>query len=668
MRSSKRALTTTDITRLEVFSDPQFTPDGTAFTFTSTTINEEKEYESHLFFQKLNEKEANPWTFNASKNNQLRFSPDGKRAVFQSTRSGLSQIWLIHMDGGEPKQLTTFHRGATNPVWAPDGKHIFFSAYLALNDDIHHQKEPTKEEKKEEQKTKQQKPMIVNRLDYKSDARGLHDHTRKQIIMMNVDEGTLKQLTNNGADHEFQDISPDGNAILFTATLNDDADYELTNDLYCLHIQTEEKKKLTNGEGIYFKASFSPDGAKIASFGHEFAYKGASLTELHVFDYETAKRRWLSKDWDIQLGDSMIGDTRLGESESGPVWNEDSTCIFFIATSEGATELYQVSLEGKRQVLYKNDNHVFGFAYDGSTKSFLLGISNPTTPCDFYLLKEDETLIPLTNSNKALLDEVEFQEPEVLSVKTEDDWIVQGWLLRPYGFTEEKKYPTILEIHGGPHAMYGQTFFFEMQLLAAKGYVVLYTNPRGSHGYGQKFVNACREDYGSGDYRDLMAAVDYAVKKYSFIDDQRLGVTGGSYGGFMTNWIIGHTNRFKVAVTQRSISNWLSFYGVSDIGYFFTEWEHGVNLLDDPAKLWALSPLKYAEKIETPLLILHGELDYRCPIEQGEQLFITLKHLKKEVEFIRFPKANHELSRSGKPYMRIERLNHICRWFEKYLA
>ncbi len=176
-----------------------------------------------------------------------------------------------------------------------------------------------------------------------------------------------------------------------------------------------------------------------------------------------------------------------------------------------------------------------------------------------------------------------------------------------------------------------------------------------------------RSDYGGKDYEDLMAAVDYALDNYSFIDEDRLGVTGGSYGGFMTNWIVGHTNRFKAAVTQRSISNWLSFYGVSDIGYFFTKWELGHNLMEDPKKLWDFSPLKYAENIETPLLILHGEKDFRCPIEQGEQLFITLKHLRKEVEFVRFPDANHELSRSGNPKLRIARLEHICRWFEKYL-
>lgn len=207
-----------------------------------------------------------------------------------------------------------------------------------------------------------------------------------------------------------------------------------------------------------------------------------------------------------------------------------------------------------------------------------------------------------------------------------------------------------------------------MQVLADKGYAVLFTNPRGSHGYGQTFVNAVRGDYGGMDYADIMSGVDYVLEHFDFIDETRLGVTGGSYGGFMTNWIVGHTDRFKAAVTQRSISNWLSFYGVSDIGYFFTEWEVGCNVWDDPERLWHHSPLKYVKNIQTPLLILHSEKDYRCPIEQAEQLFIALKHLKRETKLVRFPEANHDLSRSGPPALRLERLNHIVGWFEQHLT
>lgn len=667
MTHSKRPLTTDDFTKLNIYSDPQVSPDGHTYVFVSTSINEKQEYNSHLYVQTIDEEMPVQWTFGQHKDSHPRFSPDGKQLVFQSDRSGVSQLWLLGTNGGEAKQLTTFKYGATNPSWSQDGKKVIFTALLDQDDDIHKQTEQSKEERERELKEKKNQPLIVNELKYKSDARGFHDGKRSQLVMYDLDNETYTQLTNSNSHHSFQDISPSGNDVLFAANLSEDADHELTNDLFLLNMATKEIEQLTNGKGSYHSARFSPKGDKIACLGHEYEFAGATQHELYIFDVESKHRTCLSGDWDFQIGDVMIGDTRLGESESGPIWSADGQFLYFIATDFGATGLYKVDLNGELTTLYKKDSHVFGFSYRQKTHDFILGISTPTDPGNFYLLNEKSELTTLTYANQTFLEEVALSTPEALTITAEDGWKIQGWLLKPYGYEEGKKYPFVLEVHGGPHMMYGQSFFHEMQLLAAKGYVVLYTNPRGSYGYGQEFVDAVRGDYGGKDYSDLMDAVDYVLENYSFIDENRLGVTGGSYGGFMTNWIVGHTNRFKAAVTQRSISNWLSFYGVSDIGFFFTKWEHGYNLLDDPKKLWDFSPLKYAKNIETPLLILHAEQDYRCPIEQGEQLFITLKHLRKEVEFVRFPGANHELSRSGHPDLRIERLNHILRWFDKYL-
>ncbi|WP_404451596.1 S9 family peptidase [Virgibacillus necropolis] len=666
MATNKRALTAEDIKRLETYSDPQHTPNGDTYTFVSTTISKENKYQSQLYVQKLTENEPRQWTFDDSKNSNPRFSSDGSMIVFQSNRSGLTQLWLANTDGGEARQLTNFKNGASNPEWSKDGNCILFSAELEQGDDVANQCEQSKDERKQDKENKAKKAVVINRLKYKSDGVGFRDEKRTQIVRYDLRDESFTQLTEGDADYAFMDISPNGNLILFSANVDDDEDYSLTDDLYTLDITTNEIIKITDGKGSYGSASFSQNGEKIACLGHDYAYKTATQDQLYVFDIATKERTCLSESIDMQPDNVMIGDTLMGQSTTGPVWSKEDDKLYFIASDHGATGLYQADLNGEISVLYKDSNHVFGFSYHTETDKFIVGISTPTNPCNFYQLHDGE-LSRLTNANANLLDKVTLSQPETITVEAEDGWEIQGWLLHPYGFEEDKKYPFVLEIHGGPHAMYGQTYFHELQLLAAKGYVVLYTNPRGSDGYGQEFVTACREDYGGKDYTDLMIAVDYALENYTFIDKDRLGVTGGSYGGFMTNWIVGHTNRFKAAVTQRSIANWLSFYGVSDIGYFFTEWELGKNLLDDPTKLWDFSPLKYAKQIETPLLIVHGEQDLRCPIEQGEQLFVTLKQLKKEVEFVRFPDASHDLSRNGDPLMRIERLNHICRWFDKYL-
>ncbi|MFD1414663.1 S9 family peptidase [Oceanobacillus jeddahense] len=662
----KRALTATDFQNIKAVSEPEFISEDT-YSYVVTSVNADKEYESQVFVHHLTDNVHKQWTTGNHRNHTFRVSPNKEKAFFLSDRSGTSQIWLTDFNGGEAKKITTFPNGVFSPVWSNDGKSILFCSFLEKDDDITSLKELSKEEKQAKQKEQQTKPLVVDRLKYKSDARGFHDHSKVQIIQYDVTADTFHQLTSKDSDHHLVDLAPDNKHLIFAANLEEDADASLVSDLYLLELQSKEITKLTDSKGSYHNAKFSRDSKQIVVYGHEFEYAGATLTKLFLYDLKSKERKLLSGDWSIQPGDTMVGDMRLGNSETGPVWSSDNESIYFIGSDYGAVHLYETDLEGNLKTRYSNHNHLFGFSYHPETESFILGISHPTDPCNFYKLSADNTLEQLTDVNKSFINDVALSEPEEITFTSSDGLDIQGWLLRPYGFQEGKKYPFVLEVHGGPHAMYGQTFFHELQLLAARGYVVLYTNPRGSHGYGQDFVNGVRENYGKGDYQDLMEAVDYCIEQFSFIDETRLGVTGGSYGGFMTNWIVGHTNRFKAAVTQRSISNWLSFYGVSDIGFFFTKWEHGVNLMEDPTELWDISPLKYAENVETPLLILHGEKDYRCPIEQGEQLFITLKHLNKEVEFVRFPNANHELSRSGNPTLRVARLENICRWFEKYL-
>jgi acylaminoacyl-peptidase len=272
----------------------------------------------------------------------------------------------------------------------------------------------------------------------------------------------------------------------------------------------------------------------------------------------------------------------------------------------------------------------------------------------------------ITSLNAALLGARYVAEPERVQFAGADGWVIEGWLLRPRGFEPGKQWPLVLEIHGGPHGAYGHSFFHEFQVLAGRGYAVLYTNPRGSHAYGDTFVRACVGDWGGKDYLDLMAGVDHALG-LGWVDRDRLYVTGGSYGGFMTNWIVGHTDRFKAAVTQRSISNNVSAFGTSDIGWHFWRYEMGdATPWRDEHKLLERSPLTYVENVTTPLLILHAEKDLRCPIEQAEQFFVALKLLGKEAVFVRYQDDTHELTRGGKPKNRIDHARRVADWFDAH--
>lgn len=664
----KRPMKQDDFKNVNVISDPVMMPDGTGYAFVINKPADDDSYQSNIYVQSLTDEEKYaPWTFGSNKNSAPRFSPDGKQMVFESDRSGTGQLWIMNVNGGEARQLTTFKNGASNPQWSSDGSEIIFTASLESGEDVNEQVEQTKEEKEQKQAEKQKQALVIDRLQYKAEGIGLKDDKKTQVILYDVNNETFHQLTTAEDHHDFQDMSPDGERMLMLANLDEEADYTLRNGLYELEIATGHVKELTNEKQSYSSARYAPDGEKIVLIGNERGYRGATQDELYVLDASGNHSQILSETWDFQIGDVLIGDMRLGEAETGPVWSKDSTRIFFIRSEKGATQLCAVDLVGNLEVLYDENQHVFGFAYDATTGNFVLGVSSPENPGDLVHLKEDGTKKCLTEVNKTFLEQVDIASVEEVSYHAEDGVAIQGWLMKPIHFEADKKYPLILEIHGGPHMMYGNTFFHEMQVLAAEGNAVLYLNPRGSYGYGQAFVDGCREDYGGQDYRDLMQGIDDALATYDFIDETRLGVTGGSYGGFMTNWIVGHTNRFKAAVTQRSISNWLSFYGVSDIGYFFTAWEHELDLLDDSRALWDISPLKYADNVTTPLLIMHGEEDQRCPIEQGEQFYVALKHRKKDTTFVRFPGAGHELSRGGAPAMRIERLKHMCRWFREYL-
>ncbi|WP_062105315.1 S9 family peptidase [Bacillus niameyensis] len=662
--NNKQGIKPEDLYELKSVADPRLSPDGKEIVYIQTHLDKEKnDYVSNLFYINLNEKKPKAWTFGDHKTNSPVWSPDGNQVAFVSTRSGKSQIYMLSKYGGEAKQLTDCKNGASNPVWSPCGKKLAFSVKLGKQETVDDQTDTEKDKKKAEVK-----PLEVDKMKYKSDASGFLDLDQSsQIALLDLETEKLEQLTEGEYNFRLETWSPDGKFLVYTADLSEDTDFSFTNDIYLLHMDSRQIRKLTEGTGMFHQTSWSPDCRYLAYVGSEREYENATQAKLWIYDLENDTKVCITSDFDAPIGDFVVGDFLQGTVSPGVQWLADSRSFYFQVTDYGNTSIYFGNVDGELYPAFNDKQHTYGFSLDADSDKAVVAISTPTEPGDLYYVNlQSGDKERLTEVNQNFLSTRKLSVPEEIEFAGKDGWTVHGWIMKPIGCEEGEKYPLILEIHGGPHAMYGNTYFNEFQILAAEGYAVLYVNPRGSHGYGQKFVNAVRGDYGNGDYQDLMAAVDYAIDTYDYIAKDRLGVTGGSYGGFMTNWIVGHTNRFKAAVTQRSISNWISFYGVSDIGYYFTEWQILADL-SDIEKLWGHSPLKYVNHVETPLLIIHNEKDYRCPIEQAEQLFIALKRQKKETRFIRFPESNHELSRSGKPTLRINRLEYIRDWFIKYI-
>lgn len=654
----KHGIVSEDLYRLKSVVNPQFSPDGQSFVYVQTMIDKEKdEYQSQLFFQTI-EKGTVPvqWTFGKGKNHTPRWSPDGTQLAFVSNRSGKNQIYLLRVNGGEARQVTSLASGASNPVWSPDGTKLAFTTSLKSTQTIF-----DAEEKKQERPV----PLVVEKMRYKSDGEGFWQGQFKQVVLVNVENEEVTQLTTGEYDVSLFCWSPDGKYLAVGADVSEQVDFSFKNDVYLLNIENKELAPVTNGTGYFGSAAWSPDGKYLGMIGHEREYQNATLSKIWLYQTDTKSFSCFTPDWDVPVGDYMVGDFHQGAASPGLIWTSDSQGFYFIGSENGNTNIYLGEVKnGGIKPVHVSDQHVYGLSVHSDSGKAIAAISTPTEIGDLYLLSLNGAVFfeKLTNVND--VQDAVLSKPDLIEFAGADGRKVHGWLMKPIGFEVGKKYPLLLEIHGGPHAMYGNTYMNEFQIMAAEGYAVLYVNPRGSHGYGQDFVNAVRGDYGGGDYKDLMLAVDYVLEQYDFIDENRLCVTGGSYGGFMTNWIVGHTNRFKAAVTQRSISNWISFYGVSDIGYYFTEWQIDGDFRE-VQKLWKHSPLAYVENVETPLLILHSEKDYRCPIEQAEQLFIALKRLGKKTKFVRFPEENHELSRSGKPSLRKSRLDQIVEWFRE---
>jgi dipeptidyl aminopeptidase/acylaminoacyl peptidase len=676
-----RSITVEDLLNFKFISTPRIAPDGQRVAFTVTTIDERTlEYRSAIWMVSSAGSEAKRFVAGQGNAHSPCWSPDGRWLAFVSDRlgeasgknekeqkqrgKGKGQIWLIPTDGGEAFQLTFMPHGASDPVWSPDSKQLVFSAHVG----------PLDEETEDGKQLP--KVRVIDRLWYRLDGVGYIYERRQHLFLISVDGGEAEQLTDGDWDDSDVDWSPDGKRIAFTSSRAEDR-WRLPNpDLYTLSIEPGKGgtlRCLTDGSISCSAPAWSHDGKQLAfigarklrSAGQQYLYTIGTETERGVASCLTEKFEGTCMDWT----NSDIGDAHLIPK---PAWSADGGTLYVLAAHRGATRVYAVSsISGASEqpaTLTPGNIHVRDFSADASVKQLALLTADATHVQEIFTCSTATSgeMRRVTNFNTELLDELELSSLEYMPYTGADGWPMDGWILRPSNFDPAKKYPLVVEIHGGPHTQYGYGFFHEMQLLAAAGYVVLYTNPRGSCGYGYDFALAVRGAWGEKDSLDILAGVDALLEK-GYIDESRMGVTGGSYGGFMTNWLIGHSDRFKVAITDRSVANLASDFGSSDFGWVFADDELETTPWEDLERYMQMSPIKYAQNMRTPLLILHSEQDLRCNIEQAEQLFAVLKYMGREVLFIRFEGQSHGLSRAGHPKLRQERLRHILNWFEKYL-
>jgi dipeptidyl aminopeptidase/acylaminoacyl peptidase len=641
-----------DLTRIRFVSDARVSPDGRAVAFVVTTLSEERdEYLSQIWLVDTAGGEPRRFTAGPRRDTAPRWSPDGARLAFVSEREEKKkgQLYVMPVAGGEPTRLTDLRHGVSALEWSPDGTRLAFVSRVG----------GWVEPESEEEKRKSRPPRVITTLKYRFNGEGFTYDRRPQIFTVAADGGEPRQVTEGDYDHADPTWSPDGRALAFTAARHDERDHDDATDIWLVPAEGGTPRRLTDTRGPAGHPAFSPAGDMVAYLGR--ASRNAFGRNIRLFTVAVSggAPRCLTEDFDRSCGPLGVP----------PLWSADGRALTLAAEDQGALGLFRLEVGGGPPRSLVGGERVIGShsaSRDGSVLAFTA--SDPGAPSALFVCAADGGgERQLTDFNREWTREVTLARPERFRFERAG-FTVDAWIMKPHGLEPGRRYPLLLNVHGGPHAQYGYPFFDEFQVQAGAGYGVLYANPRGSQGYGEAFTAAVVGDWGGGDAADVQAALDEALRRFDWIDPERLGLLGGSYGGFMTSWIVGHSKRFRAACSERAVNVQTSMFGTSDIGFVFNQVELGGILpWEDMAKYLERSPLTYAKDITTPLLILHSEDDLRCPIEQAEQLFVALKTLRREVVFVRFPDENHELTRSGKPRHRLERFRILLEWFAKHL-
>ncbi|HEY5059678.1 MAG TPA: S9 family peptidase [Gaiellaceae bacterium] len=642
-----------DLYELTGVADPRISPDGTRVAYQVWSIDKESnEYRGAIWMASLDGSEApRRFTSGEKSDGSPQWSPDGKWLAFISNRGGekqSAQLYVIPAEGGEARKLTDMKESVEETAWSPDSTRLAFAARV-------------RDEAYEEEDDRKRKPRRVTRLIYKLDSVGWTTDRRRHLFVVDLEGTEPRQLTDGDYEDGEHVWTPDGARIVFSALRDERWDTELISRLYVVDAEGGQPEPLTSAAGSYEQPSFSPDGTRLA---YRFTPEDGTFPhhgQLGVMQPDGTQERLLTTPLDRQC--APHGDSRE------PLW--DGERVVFTVEDGGNVHVYAVATDGASapELLVGGEQSIAGYDYRAGQLVYVS--STHTNMRELYAGTEGRRL---TDVGASFTAERELVDAERFTAVSKDGTEVDAWLMRPAGFEPGERYPVLLNVHGGPFTQYGTGFFDEFQVYAGAGYAVLFANPRGGSGYSEAWGRAIRgpidgsgPGWGTVDYEDVLAAVDTALERFDFLDPDRLGVIGGSYGGFMTTWTISHDHRFKAAVSERAVNQMVSAAGSSDIFWAFQR-QFGGPWYEHVDAWLELSPATYAQNIETPVLILHSEQDLRCNVEQGEHLFTLLRLLGKEVEMLRFPAESHELSRAGSPLHRVLRFEAILEWFGRYLA
>jgi dipeptidyl aminopeptidase/acylaminoacyl peptidase len=646
LHGQTRGATADDYYSFESLGDPHFSPDGSTIAFVVSTVDQKQNRRRSVIYSVPADGSRAPIALTTApqSSNSPRWSPDGKTIAFLSARpapgddNARTQVWLLPLDGGESRRVTSLLNGAASFQWSPDGTQLVVVGRSGPSDtaksssDVRH----------------------YLHANYKFNDSGWYDDKRTHVWVVEVSSGRTTQITSgddwNDADPQW---SPDSRRIAFVSDRTGKAFDEGHNtDVWVIDAAGGPLTKISDHTTADNSPRWSPDGQTIAFL--------SSVPE------KSHPKIWLAPS--RGGGASTLAADGIDVIPTALRWAEGGRALYFETGVKGTAQLYRVDLAARRAApVTSGERMVHVVDINERTNRMAYGVNDPTHLDDLYvadLIGRNEK--QLTHLNAALYKQLQLVPVERVPFKSADGWDVDGFFMKPVGWEPGKRYPMILTIHGGPAGMFGYDWYHEFQVYAAHGWAVFFTNPRGSTGYGEKFERGIELNWGGKDYVDVMSGVDAALAKYPWVDADRLGVTGGSYGGFMTNWIVGHTNRFKAAVTLRSISNFISDDGTRDGAYGHADDFTG-DIFDKFDIYWNASPLKYAKNVKTPTLVLHSDNDFRVPIEQGEQWFRALRHFGVPSEIVFFPRENHNLTRSGEPKHLVESINWQVYWFDRYI-